>query len=411
MINEHNIMLTPKQAEIFNDKSRHRVAICGRGVGKSFLAGAEMVKYGLQVPNSRILYIATTYKQAKDIMLPELDRLIHPSILHKKTISSPVTFELTNGSIISLHGANNPETFRGPRCDFVVLDEAASHPAYIFHEILLPAIAKTKGRIFLIGTPKGVGNWVNDLDLTAFSRHSFSTIEGGLMDTEEIENLRNILDENVFKQEILGEIVSATGIVYYQYKERNHSNQVFKPLNDTIISFDFNVNPMTCVLFQRSDENFDGWTAVREYNIPNSNTDQLSRIIKNDLSKAGFSGTLQSTGDFSGNQRRSSATVTDWHIIDSHFQMYTGYISRHRRTVSIRDRVNTTNQALKSGLLKVNTSECPVLHKELNRMEWKANGLELNDRGGIMGHISDAFSYMPYNYMSLGIIKPYNSRK
>ena len=45
--------------------------------------------------------------------------------------------------------------------------------------------------------------------------------------------------------------------------------------------------------------------------------------------------------------------------------------------------------------------KCPKLWNELNILEWKDNGVDIDDKGGKYGHITDAFSYFAYNYKTL----------
>lgn len=408
---ERNIIkigLTPNQMKIHRDQSRLRIALCGRGFGKSYTAAVEMINFAANHANCRVAYVAITYNQAKEIMMPELDKLI-PSYILKKFTKSPPMYELTNGSKISLYGANNPETFRGPQCDFFVLDEAASQESFIYTEIFRPAIAKTNGKGLLIGTKKGIGNWVSDLALTPqFSTHIYTSAEGGIMSLDEIEMLRQELDEQVFNQEILSLDVSHTGLAYYQFSKDCYSEQVFSPLADTVISFDFNVNPMTAVLFQRNEDNYLGYVAVNEFMHYSSNSEDTAKAIKLYLAGQGFKGNLQICGDFAGGHRDASATYTSWQILDGYFKSYSGFQSKHRRTITIVDRVHTHNQAMKQGLVKFNPVTCPKTCKEHGRMEWKDNGVKLNDKGGTMGHITDAACYFSLNHFPLIKTKTYS---
>ena len=58
--------LTPPQKEISNCEARFKVAACGRRFGKSYLAMNEMAKFA-RYPNQKILAVAPTYKQCKNI--------------------------------------------------------------------------------------------------------------------------------------------------------------------------------------------------------------------------------------------------------------------------------------------------------------------------------------------------------
>lgn len=414
---QKQIYLTDKQAEFFNNPARFKIGLMGRGSGKSFLAGLDMVSFACTHPDVRVTYVATTYTQSNEIMRPELDLMIPKQALRSHSITSPITYEFYNGSTIKLYGANNPETFRGPRCDFAVLDEVGSQNEEVYSEILRPAIGKTGGRMLLLGTTKGIGNWASDLE--ALWRNDkdglcygtrITSYEAGIMDEFELELLRKELDPHVFEQEILAIDSTHTGLVYYQFNDNSLSTQEFDPYEDTIISFDFNVNPMTAVLFQRSKEDVLGYVAVNEFMHANSNTENTALIIKHYLAGSGFKGNLQICGDASAGSRHVSSSYTSWQILDGFFMSYSGFQSRHRRTASITARVNTHNQALKQGKVKFNPKTCPKTVDEHRKMEWKEGGLKLDDKGGKMGHITDAASYMTYNHFPIGETKIYKGR-
>ena len=59
--------LTTPQQQISSDKHRMRVVIAGRRFGKTYLAINELAKFARH-PDQRCLYIATTYRQAKNVV-------------------------------------------------------------------------------------------------------------------------------------------------------------------------------------------------------------------------------------------------------------------------------------------------------------------------------------------------------
>ena len=65
---------TPQQA-ISKDNHRFRVVVAGRRFGKTFLAINELAKFS-RWPGQRCLYIATTYRQAKNVILADLIQML-----------------------------------------------------------------------------------------------------------------------------------------------------------------------------------------------------------------------------------------------------------------------------------------------------------------------------------------------
>ncbi|MGH2162194.1 terminase large subunit domain-containing protein, partial [Enterococcus faecalis] len=63
--------------------------------------------------------------------------------------------ELINGAIITLFGADNPDSLRGLYHDGVVIDEYGNIPPSLWGEIVAPAVADRDGWVVFIGTPAG----------------------------------------------------------------------------------------------------------------------------------------------------------------------------------------------------------------------------------------------------------------
>lgn len=405
------IAITPAQYEIIQAclSERNVSAICGRRFGKTELALFLLLFEACNTKNYIGYYLATSAEQVKRIVYDRLYKtLLKQNIKKANEGIGSMEFELKNGSKIYLKGSGNPNSLRGGAAHRIILDEAADQPPDIIDTVLNPMLADYLGRLLVIGTQRGLGNWVNDLkNRPHFTNFIKSSYDGNLIPHSELDRLRETMDDIIFRTEIMAEAVASTGCVYYAYSEKNISTQTFNPNLDVTLSFDFNVNPMTITMFQFDINQFNAHVAVKEFVLKNSNTESASNHIKYFLQSNGFKGCVRLTGDFSGNQRRSSSTKTDWIILQEAFRQYAPDLDycKIRRTRSIRDRVNYTNQALSQNLVKINPLECPILAKELNVIEWKEDGCTINDQFGVMGHASDNFSYFCYNFKPLNTMQ------
>jgi len=124
------------------------------------------------------------------------------------------------------------------------------------------------------------------------------------------------------------------------------------------------------------------------------------------LKERNFNADLYITGDSAGSRHESTASRTDWQIIEGLFKSFRGFKGVFvRRTKKIRDRVNNLNALFNNTLnekrLFVNKDECPQLHNDLMRVQWRSNSMELDDQGGKLTHASDALSYLAYNFESM----------
>lgn len=159
--------LHEKQAEVFNCKCRFRVVVAGRRFGKSMLSMMEMLAWATK-RMQKIWYVAPTYRMAKQIMWSELKSSV-PMEWVSKIRENELSMELRNGSIISLRGADKPDSLRGVSLDFLVLDEFQDIQPETWNTVLRPTLADRKGHALFIGCVVG--------DTKVLSREGIRNIE------------------------------------------------------------------------------------------------------------------------------------------------------------------------------------------------------------------------------------------
>ena len=200
------ISLLPWQQEVWTDKSRFKVIAAGRRTGKSRLAAWRLIVSALEADKGHVWYIAPTQQQARDIMWQQLLELGNPVIASSHVNNMQLT--LINGSVISLKGADRPETMRGVALKFVVLDEYADIKPTVFEQILRPALADLKGQCVFIGTPKGRNHFydlykLGKKEVKDWKSWHFTSFDNPLLDKEEIEIARETMSTFAFRQEFM----------------------------------------------------------------------------------------------------------------------------------------------------------------------------------------------------------------
>ena len=208
--------LSVPQQTISNDLARFRVAICGRRFGKSFLAMNEVAKVS-RFPNRRSFLVYPSYRQAKAVIWDQLKYRMADLRWLKKANESDLTLTLINNSKISLRGADNPDSLRGVGLDFVCMDEFAMIDEKAWTEVLRPTLSDKQGTALFISTPLGTSNWAYDLynrgldpTETQWASFAYSTVDGGNVPVEEVEQARRDLDQRTFEQEYLATFVSVS---------------------------------------------------------------------------------------------------------------------------------------------------------------------------------------------------------
>tara|TARA_R110002096_G_scaffold93760_1_gene211403 strand:+ start:38 stop:1309 length:1272 start_codon:yes stop_codon:yes gene_type:complete len=203
------ISLLPWQQEVWTDESRFKVIAAGRRTGKSMLAAWRLIVSALEAKKGHVWYVAPTQQQARDIMWQQLLELGHPVIASSHINNMQVT--LINGSMISLKGADRPETMRGVALKFVVLDEYADIKPTVFEQILRPALADLKGQCIFIGTPKGRNHFYDTYKMGQSKKPEtkdwkswhFTSFDNPLLDEEEINVAKNTMSTFAYRQEFM----------------------------------------------------------------------------------------------------------------------------------------------------------------------------------------------------------------
>jgi hypothetical protein len=156
-----DFMLHPAQQEIYQCPSPYKVAVAGRGWGKTRFAAIDTVLKGLEdvnwsgrviTPESEVMYMAPTFDQAKGIFWPIIKEVAEP--VTEKVNENVGLLTLINGVRIRLKGMDNPDRARGFILRHAILDEFADMAPAAWDVITGPSVMKTNGTVLFIGTPK-----------------------------------------------------------------------------------------------------------------------------------------------------------------------------------------------------------------------------------------------------------------
>ena len=385
--------LSKPQKEILNCDKRFRVLITGRRFGKTFLCIQEIAKFA-RYPKKKVWYVAPTYRMAKDIVWNDLvDRMVKHKWISKIN-HSDLKIILRNGSEISLRGADNENSLRGVGLDFLVMDEFADIKEHAYTEVLRPTLSdKGKmGAALFCGTPRGYGNWSYNLftrekDDDQWASFQYTTLQGGQVSKQEIEQAKSDLDERTFKQEYQASFVNYAGQIYYNFDRKENVIDKYTPQTAEIhIGMDFNIDPMSAVVTEIIGNKI---IVYDEIVIYSSNTDELVQEIKARYKDKH----IYVYPDPAAKQRKTSAGgVTDLAILKN-----AGFHLRVRNAHPlIRDRINAVNTKLKNanGLRTLFIANgCKNVLKSIERQIYK-EGTTIPDKDNNYDHMNDALGYL-----------------
>ena len=383
--------LTPAQTTVAESNKRFRVLVSGRRFGKTYLAIRELARYA-RIPNSKCWYVAPTYSMGKQTVWDTLkDKLIQLKWV-KKINESDLTIHLVNGSSISIRSADRPDRLRGVGLDFIILDEFADIDSSAWYEVLRPTLSDTNGSAFFCGTPKGIGNWAyelynqQDLDPKQWESFTYTTLEGGQVSKEEVEQAQRDLDSRTYKQEYEASWETYSGTIYYNYGKHSVYHDHIVPDSVLHIGLDFNIDGFPAAIAQKTEWGFLFFDEVVMYG---SNTDEMCAEIK--LRYPNHK--IFVYPDASARARKTSAGGrTDLTILQNN-----GFIVKARHNnPPVRDRINAVNSALLSadGTVRVQvTPNCKNIINSLSRQMYKP-GTSQPDNNDNLSHMADAFGYL-----------------
>ena len=387
------ITLTKPQHQVSKSQSRFRVLISGRRFGKTYVCITEMMKYATR-PNQNIWYCTPTFKMGRDIVWSALKNILNDFHWIDDINETNLSIKIRkSNSTISVKGCENFDNLRGTGINFLILDEFADIPEKAWTEVLRASVADTQGHVLFTGSPRGYGNWSyrmyqkgkQDTDWESFQ---FTTLQGGRVTADEIEQAKQDLDIRTFRQEFEASFETYAGSVYYNFHPVDSviEKQIDwnKPLH---IGMDFNVDPMSCVVAQIEKGKI---LVVDEIVIYSSNTDEMVQEIRD---RYGSKIQIFIYPDPACKQRKTSAGGrTDLSILqNAGFNVKV----KHKHT-PIRDRVNNVNSRLKSanGTRYIFVSKsCKILIKGLQQQIYKI-GTNIPDKSEGFDHMNDALGYL-----------------
>jgi len=350
---KYKVPYTPQkhQEDWHNCSTRFLVAVCGRQIGKSTAAVNELIRQAIK-PDQRVWYVTNDYKQAKRNVW---DLLLHytPKELIHEVNKSDLMVKLKTGSKIELIGVENAESLRGAVVHFMVNDEYADFPRHIWPTVLRPMLSTTEGKVWFIGTPKGLGNDLYDkyyLESERFTKFKMPACEiqdgivvNPLSKYTKLDELQAAYEEDktsnkeYFSQEYLAEFTRRTGSVYSEWKMDNFIEVPYDPYAPLHISWDFGVNDPTAVIWIQPVRG--EFRVIDYYEASNANIEHFIQVIRGKPYKEAS----LHTGDDAGNARTLTTGTSPIQELAKH-----GIHVRTTSGLKIVDQIRTTHKYIPS---------------------------------------------------------------
>jgi len=230
------------QKSVFSDPARFKVVVAGRRCGKTRNSVVTLIVKALECPSHEggILYVAPTLGMARTLCWDLLQDLARP-VIQKVSINSSEVM-LINGVKIYVRGADAPDSLRGMKLYYAVLDEYKDMRDNVWEKIIRPALSDMKGGALIIGTPEPGPSGFRDMydkgqddEVKDWKSWHFTTLDNELIDPQEIEDARKTMSTAAFNQEYMASFQTMEGAIF---KEEWLKFSEHPPQGDTFIAVD-----------------------------------------------------------------------------------------------------------------------------------------------------------------------------
>jgi hypothetical protein len=223
------------QREVLALPGRFRVAVCGRRFGKTVAAMLAVIQRCEHNSDAQRVWWISPIQDQSDRVEREMVEWLKTRIRRGKVLDDDedetywdhrkqehALIYSGNGSRIEFHSAHVPDRLRGAGLNLVVIDEAADVSEYTWNLVIKPMLLDAHGEAFILGTPRGTGNWLHRLYLLGQDGEHARTYRSIRLPTtrnpritkEELDEFRADMSEEEFRQEFEAEFIESAGAVF-----------------------------------------------------------------------------------------------------------------------------------------------------------------------------------------------------
>lgn len=197
------------QEKLLRDDSDRLIAISGRQIGKSTCSAIKLIHFAITHPKTTSIIVSATLRQSMETFSKVLD-FINSSILKDsvKRMTKTHIFFKNRSRIICLPSGRYGSTLRGLTVSFALIDEASFIHEEVITQAILPMLATTHGKIWMLTTPYDKDH----ITYRCFNSQNWSVYHlpssvSPLIKKEFLDEQRQLIGEERFRLEYLAEFV------------------------------------------------------------------------------------------------------------------------------------------------------------------------------------------------------------
>lgn len=389
----------PEQLRLVNEQKRFKVCPAGRRSGKTERAKRKILKEAIRDPG---LYFcsAPTRDQTKQIFWRDIKALTPTWFVLKPASETELTVFLKNGSEICLIGLDKPERLEGRPWKGGIIDEIANVKPEAWEENISPAL-DTPGLdawCWLIGVPEGLNHY---FELAEYAKSNvdaewgfYTWFSADILSPKAILSAKRRMSPRNYRQEYEASFETATGRVYDDYCNENHTDRVFRP-GPIFWTHDFNYLPLSSAILQREGDKV---YAVDEIILDHAIAKQSAQEFVDRYQKYREQCPVVVYGDASGHIGEKHGHVSDYVTIDTILKKagFNVKLKVPAANPAIRDGQNSLRgkilNALGERTFFVNPQKCPYIERGLKTVQTKKGSTFLEEDSEYQ-HVTTALRY------------------
>ncbi|MDI6804631.1 MAG: terminase family protein [Bacteroidota bacterium] len=412
----------PKQCLFHNSSAYEKGIKGGFQSGKTTAFCAEAIYLGYLNRPHPVLLVSPGYDGAISILGEKLKEFCEDNNLEYEFLTSRGEFNISFGHKpgdqirIWLAGGESPQFLKGYTVAAAGMDEPFVQSKETF-EVVLSRISKKSVRnaFFWSGTPEpnkmewGLNYFERDHNEKTLFTVTIPTHDNIHLTKTYIEKLESKYDSRTQEVYLKGKylLLSANRVYYAFKKQKNTFSLEHKCVSgELILSFDFNVDPMTAVVIAvDKSKSVPVAYQLKEFSLSSSNTKELcvaviAWIESSHNSKLKNKNTIIITGDATGKKRGTRSYFSDYEIIRDEFAKagINFYFNVPNENPPVRDRVNFVNKLFEQNLFYI-SENCLKSIRDRELVTWKQSGegFIIDKSKKDLTHLSDAADYGLYN--------------
>jgi hypothetical protein len=386
------------QKQIIKEAKRFNVLKCGRRFGKTTIC-EELITDKI-IEGLPIAYFSPTYKDLYNVW----NRVKH--VLQPITVSKDETvkqLKVLGGGTLDMWSMEDPDSGRGRKYARVIIDEAekARHLKNAWTATIRATLADYKGDCWFLSTPRFGSTYFKKLakmEGEDWQSWTYTTYDNPFIDPAEIDSARQQLDESTFRCEFLAEDVTlAVNKFIYNFDRAKHVVKGLQPIPHLpiILSFDFNVEPVTCLVGQC--DGIDKVRILEEYRLMNSDIEELcNRILADYPDKM-----LLVTGDASGqNKTALKRDLNYYKIIKQILKLGMGQFKLPGANPPIKNTRVLCNSLLGRHTDYLFSDRVPYLITDIEEVEVDEHGGIDKTKDKHQSHLLDCWRYFNWTFLN-----------